>query len=48
MPSSCLTWEPPAALAAPAAQLVFALRGTVPDGNPIRLENGNDGLLAAA
>jgi hypothetical protein len=40
-----LTWAPPAALAAPAAQLIFALRGTVPDGNPIRLENGHDGLL---
>jgi phage tail sheath protein FI len=31
-----------------AAELVFALRGTQPEGNPIRLINGHDGDLATA
>jgi uncharacterized protein len=41
-----LQWDPPAALPAPAAQLVAALRGTAAAGNPLRLQNGNDGMLA--
>ncbi len=39
-----LQWNPPAALPIPPAQLVVALRGTAAQGNPLRLQNGNDGL----